>query len=104
MGMDASKPFEAPRPQPDSAEIRDPDMLMIAHDHIGDLPFAGHQQGNLSVDFTGNGGNLAGYFVRDNFTGGYSTTVQILESLLLTGLQATCLTNYLLYSLSLWVC
>ena len=69
-------------------------MRVIAYNHIGHLTLPGHKQGNLTFDLTGNRGKLAGQFMRDDLIGGYSTAVQILESFLLTGLQATCFAKY----------
>src|SRR4030042_1112338 len=103
MGMYAPKSLETPRSHPDPGKIGDPDVLIVAHNHIGNRPFTGHQQGNLAIDFTGNGGNLAGQFVGDNLAGGYPAAVQILESLLLTGLQAVCFAQYVIDSQCLYL-
>jgi hypothetical protein len=40
--------------------------------------------------------------MRDDLIGGYSTAVQILESFLLTGLQAACFANYFIDRFYLW--
>jgi hypothetical protein len=92
--MNASQTLEASRPQPDPAEVGDPDVLVISDNHIVHLALPGHQQGNLTFDLTGNGGDLAGQFMRDDLIGGYSAAVQILKSFLLTGLEAACLSEY----------
>ena len=94
MGVDASKSLETPRPVPHPTEIGDPDVLIITHNHIGHLTRTGHEQGDLAFDLTGNGGNLAGQFMRDDLVGRDSATVQFLKSLLLTGLQSTDFAEY----------
>jgi len=62
------------------------------------MSLAGHQQGHLALYFVGNGGDLAGQFMGNDFAGGYSSAVKILKSLLLAGLQASGLAVYLVDS------
>ena len=77
-------------------------MFVISYNHIGHLTLPGHKQGDLTFDLTGNRGKLAGQFMRDDLIGGYSAAVQILESFLLTGLQATCFAKYFIDRFYLW--
>jgi hypothetical protein len=54
MGVNTSKAFETAGAQPVLAQVRDRDMIGIAHDHIGDFSFPGDEQGNLSFNVVGN--------------------------------------------------
>jgi len=60
MCVDTAKPLEAPGSQSVLGQIRDQDVLVVTHDHIGHFPFAGHQKGHLSFNLMGNRGKLAG--------------------------------------------
>ena len=51
MGMDTPEALESPCPQSDPLQIRDPDPPIIAHNDVGDLTAAGHEQGNLPLYF-----------------------------------------------------
>jgi hypothetical protein len=99
--MDASKALKPALPKPVTADVRNPDMLIVAHDHAGHFPFSSHEQGNLSFDLAGYCGNLAGQFVRNNLMGRYPAAVKILKPFLLTGLEAARLAVYFLYDLPL---
>ena len=99
MSMNAPKAFKPARSKPVIAYVRNPDMLIVAHNHEGHFPFSGHEEGNLAFDLAGYCGNLAGQFVRNNLMGGYSAAVKILKPFLLAGLEAACLAVYFLYGL-----
>jgi hypothetical protein len=43
VGVNATKPFKAAYSEPIAAEVRDPDMFVIAHDHMSHFPFTGHK-------------------------------------------------------------
>jgi hypothetical protein len=97
--MNASNALKPSRSKSVIADIRNPDMLIVAHGNTGHFPFSSHKQGHLSLDLSGYCGNLAGQFVRNNITGGYSAAVKILKPFLLAGLEAACLAVYFLYGL-----
>jgi hypothetical protein len=86
VGVDTSEALKTACPQPKAAQVRDPGALIVTNDHICHMTLAGHQQGHLSFDFVGNGRDLTGQFMGNDFTGGYSAAVKILKSLLLAGL------------------
>jgi hypothetical protein len=65
------------------------------------MAFTGHQQGNLSLDFTRNRTNPAGQFVGNNLAGRNSAAVKVLEPLMLTGFESACFAEYFLDSLIL---
>ena len=96
MGMNASETFKATWSQSVTGEVRDPDVLIIAHDHIGHLTLTCQQHGHLSFNFAGNGGNLPGKLAGYDLMGGYLTAIQILKSLLLAGLEAARFAMYFL--------
>jgi hypothetical protein len=75
-------------------------MPVITYDHTGYLSPAGYEQPYLSFYFVGNCRNLAGQFVGDDLVRGYGAAVEILESLLLTGLETGGFSEYLLDSLN----
>ncbi|MBW1707755.1 MAG: hypothetical protein JRJ86_21780 [Deltaproteobacteria bacterium] len=97
--MNTSKAFKPARSKPVTADVRNPDMLIVAHDNTGHFPISGHEEGNLAFDLAGYCGNLAGQFVRNNLMGGYPAAIEILKPFLLTGLETACLAVYFLYRL-----
>jgi hypothetical protein len=66
MGMNTTKPFEATHSEPIAAEVGDPDVFVIAYNHMSHFPFTGHKQGYLSFKIMGDGTNLAGQIMRNN--------------------------------------
>jgi hypothetical protein len=80
MGVNTSKAFETAGTYPVLAQVRDRDMIGIAHAHIGDLSFPGDEQGNLSFNVVGNRRNLACQLMRNDLMAGYPSAVKSLES------------------------
>jgi hypothetical protein len=96
MGVNTTKSFETAYSEPIAAEIRNPDMFIIAHDHISHFPFTGHKHGHLSFYIMRDGANLAGQIMRNDLVDGNPAAIQVLKSPLLAGLEAACLTIYLI--------
>ena len=50
MGVNTPKPFESAYSEPIAAEVGNPDVFIIAYDHMSHRPFTGHEQGYLSFN------------------------------------------------------
>ncbi len=53
MGMDQAQPLEAERRRTEAVERGDDDVVMGAHDDVGDLSPAGDEEAELAVEFAG---------------------------------------------------
>jgi hypothetical protein len=96
MGVNTTKPLEAADSKPIAGEVGNPDVFVIAHDHVGHLPFTVHEQGYLSFNIMRDGANLAGQIMRDDLVDGNPAAIQVLKSPVLAGLEAACFTIYLI--------
>ena len=56
MGMNVPQAPESPGPESDPAQVRDPDVLMVAYHHKGDISAPGDQESDLTLYFMGQGG------------------------------------------------
>jgi hypothetical protein len=96
MGVNTTETFEAAYSEPIAAEVGDPDMFVIADDHMSHFPFAGHEQGHLSFNIMGDGAKLAGQIMGNDLVDGNPATIQILKPLVLAGLEAAGFAIYLI--------
>jgi hypothetical protein len=80
MGVNTPKAFKTAGAQPVLAQVRDRDMIGIAHDDIGNLSFPGDEQGNLSFNVVGYRRNLACQLMRNDLMAGYPSAVKSFES------------------------
>jgi hypothetical protein len=85
MGVEAPQTFEPPQAEPEPAQIRDENVLVVPYDDGNHFSFSAHQERNLSLDLERNGAKLAGQFMGDDFVTGYTATVEVLKKLHVAG-------------------
>jgi hypothetical protein len=78
--MNTPQAFEPTYPQPVPTNVGDDDTFIVTDKHRGYVASPCNQQGDLSLYFKGDGGQLAAQFTGDDFMAGYSSAVDILES------------------------
>ena len=63
MGMDAPQSPQPTRTESIATQVRNHDAFVVTDDDMADITAAGDQQANLTLDFEGEEGYLAGQFV-----------------------------------------
>jgi hypothetical protein len=102
VGMNASQALQPPAAASEAGRIRDVDMFFVARNDPGDLPLAGQEDGELPVEFPGQGCEPSGQFLGNNVIRRDPSPVKPLEASLLAGFQPARFAEYLFDRLLLY--
>ncbi len=103
MGVDQAEPPESAGGGAEAVQSRDEDVVMGAHDNIGDLPPAGDEEADLAVDLPGKLRQRPGQFVGDDSLRRAAPPVELPDPLDFRRSEAGQVAVYLFYGGSLLV-
>ena len=100
VGVDVSNPGEPPGRRSRALPVRQQNLPRISDDHLLDVALTVDEDSGLPSDFPGDLREIACEF-RGTYLGeGNPPPIDMLNSLVLTGLQPECVAEYLLYGSS----